>query len=599
MISTFLFHSLTIRFSFGLLVVLASCLPVFAFPEELIDSPMYRDPLVHDLEVVNEFVDARNLWRQALARPESEWKSKAAEAIALAHRKGVKKLDELIPDLLKVLEQQDQHPSVRLAVARTLIILDAKSTAPNLFKLSQSGTLEFRELVEPVFVQWDHQPIHAVWLARLREEHLPQRELILAIRGVASTKQKQASDALRTIVLSDRGHNTVRIEAARSLGILRTEGLESDAKQLASDTTTRGMIERLLATLILKYHPKESAIRILQDLVRDKEPVVATSAAEGLLGLDSKHLLPLINPLLAHPDPNMRSIGVEVIRKEPTLDRITLLANRLEDVHQGVRSKTRKSLEELAGKKEWQERVIREGTKHLGRNPWQSQEQSIILLTHLNYKPAVDRMVELLKSTQSEVFVTAAWGLRKLAVPETLPKVLKYVNERVPSQLKLQQADQVKYGYYDHQLSQLFQFFGYQKYMPADPILRRMIPRIPNPTGSASLESRAAAIWALGMIHAEKADKELIQAVEGRLTDVGTLPPEDPRVRTIAAVILGKMKATDAESSLRKFYIAKQPALDSVNNACGWAIEQITGEIYPKVPPIKKILRDGVFAPVE
>jgi hypothetical protein len=38
------------------------------------------------------------------------------------------------------------------------------------------------------------------------------------------------------------------------------------------------------------------------------------------------------------------------------------------------------------------------------------------------------------------------------------------------------------------------------------------------------------------------------------------------------------MKAKGALGTLRKFYNAKKPSLDPVNNACGWAIEQITGE---------------------
>ena len=42
------------------------------------------------------------------------------------------------------------------------------------------------------------------------------------------------------------------------------------------------------------------------------------------------------------------------------------------------------------------------------------------------------------------------------------------------------------------------------------------------------------------------------------------------------------MKARGAEPVLRQFYPDRKPTLDQVSNACGWALERITGE---KVPP--------------
>jgi hypothetical protein len=42
------------------------------------------------------------------------------------------------------------------------------------------------------------------------------------------------------------------------------------------------------------------------------------------------------------------------------------------------------------------------------------------------------------------------------------------------------------------------------------------------------------------------------------------------------------MKATSTLPTLREYYPSKKPSIDPTNNACGWAIEQITGE---KMPP--------------
>jgi HEAT repeat protein len=106
-----------------------------------------------------------------------------------------------------------------------------------------------------------------------------------------------------------------------------------------------------------------------------------------------------------------------------------------------------------------------------------------------------------------------------------------------------------------------------------------------NPGGKfnpAGVETRAAAAWALGFISEGKPNPDLIGLLEARLTDNNPGPGgmEDDRVRQMAAVSLGRIKAKDSLPTLRRFYEGK-PTLQTVNNACGWAIEQITGEPVP------------------
>src|SRR5258708_29683517 len=91
-------------------------------------------------------------------------------------------------------------------------------------------------------------------------------------------------------------------------------------------------------------------------------------------------------------------------------------------------------------------------------------------------------------------------------------------------------------------------------------------------------ESRAAATWALGLLHEGKAVPDLVSALGGRLNDGRSLPPESQKVRCMAAVTLGRMKASQALASLRLYCREQQPSFDPIHNACGWAIERITGE---------------------
>ena len=152
---------------------------------------------------------------------------------------------------------------------------------------------------------------------------------------------------------------------------------------------------------------------------------------------------------------------------------------------------------------------------------------------------------------------------------------------------------------FDHQLSQLNQLLGQQRFGPAEAVLRQFIPRM---VGSATCaESRAAAIWALGWIREGKPDPALTTALAERLTDDRILPPgpEDTRVRRMAALALGRMKAKEALRSLRRYCPVQEPSDSTIRNACGWAIEQITGAVMAPPKLIHKVQRDSFLTPLE
>jgi HEAT repeat protein len=291
-------------------------------------------------------------------------------------------------------------------------------------------------------------------------------------------------------------------------------------------------------------------------------------------------------------------LGIEVLFLRPTDKHLGLLADKLEDVHPEVRLRARKHLRELARKKELRDKIINEATRVLGGKSWQGLEQATILLAQLDHKPAAGRLVELLAFPRPEVYVSAAWGLRVLAVSETLPGVVSFV---IPKEEQLREAGarrQPTDSTIDHQLSQLNQFLGRQKYRPAEPVLRRFIPRMEMPLANpVGVESRAAAIWALGLIHEGKSVPDLAPALEERLNDVSSIPPEDFRVRRMSAITLGRIKAKEALTSLRNFCPRHQPDLHPVINACGWAVEKLTGETFPPPKPILRVWRDWFLTP--
>jgi hypothetical protein len=149
----------------------------------------------------------------------------------------------------------------------------------------------------------------------------------------------------------------------------------------------------------------------------------------------------------------------------------------------------------------------------------------------------------------------------------------------------------------DHQVSQLVQFLGQQRYAPAESLLREFVPHIqqlfPCP------ESRAAAVWGLGMILEGKTDAKLAEELEVRLKDTTSIPPENVQVRRMAALTIGRLKAVGPLPSLRLYCAEQKPNDDSVHNACGWSIERITGEPMLWSLTIEKVQRDWFLAPSE
>jgi hypothetical protein len=236
----------------------------------------------------------------------------------------------------------------------------------------------------------------------------------------------------------------------------------------------------------------------------------------------------------------------------------------------------------------------------LAGEDWRGLEQASIFLVQLDHKPAATRLVQLLTFQRPEVLVAAGWGLRRLAVPETLPAAARQfqvvyeltqdrrkgaVNESLPvADWDPQLAQFI--AAWDPQLSQLAQFIGQSRYRSAESILRAQVPRRRKPTDAPVIgqESRAACIWALGLFHEGKVEPKLARELEERLNDAPKpMDPGDfPLVREMCAVALGRMKSRESLKSLRHYYVPSYATIERLSPSCGWAIHEITGEPVPQ-----------------
>jgi HEAT repeat protein len=559
---------------------------------------MYRDPDLPLSRVAYKLpAELPGLWIEALERPEADLKSRAAQAIALAHERGFPGMDATVGPLTRELDRADQHPTVRVAVARALVVLDAKSAADGLARLAAADE-DVRDLVEPALAKWDYRPIRAVWLERIARPP-NRRGTILAVRGLAAVKEEKAAPRLRELALGRDVPAAVRLESARALAVIRPAGSEADAQALVADQSPRGITDRLVAASLLRQHQGDEAVRQLQALGRDAEPTVAAIALARLVELNPDHVVPLLDAVLASPDANVRGFGVEVLIHRPTDTHLKLLGDRLNDVHPAVRTRARQGMRDLTAKAELKPVVIREATRVLDGKDWRGLEQAAILLAQLNHKSAASRLVQLLPYDRPEVRVAVGWGLRVLAVPETLGPVLEFFDGEFRAMLppgpKPDRPPAV-----DAQLSHLAQFLGQARYRPADALLRRLIPpRVGKDGNPAGAETRAAAVWAVGLIHEGNPDPALAALFVNRLTATRPFDLEDQRVRRMSAVALGQMKAVDELDTIRFYYKPGHPTLDPVNSACGWAIERITGEKATPPPPMEMTRMDWFLVPAK
>ena len=577
------------------LYLLFSRSPCLHASDSVIDSPMYQIPDLPVPPTVFEFPQkAKALWLRALERPEADMKIKAAGAIALARRRDVKGIETTIAPLVKEFDRSDLHPAARLAIAEALCALDARSAAPSFFQHAQSGNSDLRQLIEPVLARWDHAPARALWLQRLHEPTTPQRNLILAIQALAVVREAKAADRLRELALSNATAGPIRLEAAHALATLRQDGLEKDAAKLVVDVSPRGLVPRLVAAALLRQHRSPQAIELMQRLAVDEESAVAAGAAVRLIEIDPEFLVPALDRLRTSRDANLRTFAVEVLFRRPNAKHIALLGDQLDDLDPDVRAKARQALVKLAAKNELRDPVIASADHMLTTGQWRSREQAAIVLTQLDHKPAAKTLVELLAYPRPEVTVTAAWGLRKLAVPITLPAVTEHVRTTYQN-LRAGKSTAPLWSV-DHRLSQLNQFLGQQKHTSAEPVMRLFVPK-PKLSETPAHEARAAAVWALGLIHDGTMVPDLAAVLEQRLNDTTSIPPEDLRVRLMCALTLGRLRAQAALPSLEKHCPEREWSTGPVSNACGWAIEQITGDKLPPPKTLRVVRRDWFLVP--
>lgn len=540
------------------------------------------------------------LWLQALDRPEAALHLEVAQAVVRAHRLGVAGLDDMTPSLVQALQRDGEPAAARLAIARALVELDARQTAP-LLSAQAGSSLEMAEVVEPALAHWDYRPMRAHWLERLSTSRTTRRRLLLAIQSLGKIGETAAAPALRVLVVDPETPADVRIESARALAVLLPQGMEEHTRELAADKSTEGIAKRLAAATLLSRHSGSIARELLVELASDDEPAVVALAIERLIQLDP-HAVTAIQPkLIANPDARVRRLIVELLAAQQSPAAVALIAKMLDDPHPLVRRDAANALVRLAGVESLAVAVRDAAMTALISPHAEGREQAALVIGSTDHKPAADHLLKLLEDQPPAVSIAAAWALRQLAVPETggaifaklrrdSEGIMAQVAELAPIYAKggNAQIDLQRYPPTYRVAEQLILALGRMRFAAADPFLRAFIPKpIPQVGQPPELEltkqanPRAAALWALGQIHSNAGPPDLVEALRERLDDATPIPAESALVRRTAAASLVTMNARSTAATLREFYDPDADAND-LGRICGWAVEQFTGQELPR-----------------
>ncbi len=566
------------------------CLAVATANGEIrVEFAMDRDPETIAPKAIMIFPEnVLSLWLNALARPEAEMQRMAAETIAEAHAFDLPDIQKAKPALTKIVSAEASHSAARFAAARALIVLDAKEAASVLFEAAQRHGSDLRQLVEPALAKWKFEPARKIWRKRLTTPDTRQRDLILAIRSARESGDAECVETLLAIAHDPLRPVAARFEAARAVGSLTDSGLEEEALRFGNKASV-SIFDRLCEVALLDRHRTDAAQATLLQLAQDAEPSVAAAALVSLNANDPSLVVPIAEQAMRNDDSNVRRQGVITFVARPTPERVVVLARMLDDLHSGLRATVRESLFRLSQTAQL-DTSIREGTSAvLASGSWRGQEQAALLLAALDHKPAAGRLVELLESPRDEVLISAAWGLRKLAVPESLPAILDKAFRQTEFRKKAEPRPSL-----DLQVGLLFEALGLMKHAPAEELLRRYIPK----DMTMGLQSRTAAIWALGHLHAGQPDEELAKLLFERLTDPSLFPPELESVRTMSVVSMARMKTRTQAEPTQNFLFGKGPP-ETMNLKIRWALQEMTGEKFPDLKPAI-VTRSGWFLePVE
>lgn len=550
-----------------------------------VDLPVQRDPALPE-RGVERVLQPRlvELWRAALERDEAELQARAARAIAEVHRRGFDGMALSAPLLARRLGEVE-HPAARVALIDACAALDVREALPVIERLVRDGHREVVLAGDRAMGAMGYAEAGPLWAKRIAEARVAITLRRSAIRAMAKLREQARGETLLTVASDAQQPASLRLEAARALAHtgVAPAGLLSQARALGREDA---WFSRLIGVTMLAAQGDRADAALLTRFAADASPVVAAEALRQLVEVKPAACLELPQPPWRRDDANVRYQATRCLFAHGVAAAFEPLVELLDDTDPAVRQLAHWSLVqrgEREGSPGPSGELLSRVQRMLRRGSWRGMERAALLLGRWDHKPAADRLVERLRHERAEVRVAAAAGLRRLEVGRTLPALLQQAQRNTQRMESLRQEPSTPglLQKIDREQQQIFAAFGVMRHRKADGMLRRYLPKDSFPS-----DSRAAAVWALGKIHLGTPDGSLASKLRGRLSDTSLMEPESSEVRVQAAIALARLGAEANTGALRRFAFDEE-ASDTLQAACRWALEQLTGERQPPLEPKK------------
>ncbi|MEQ9409549.1 MAG: hypothetical protein RIK87_17570 [Fuerstiella sp.] len=453
---------------------------------------------------------------------------------------------ELFAPALRARLEATTQLQVRRACALALAEAGQPDDAALLARFCQPGDEVLSQVLERRLAEWKSDVLLSTWKSRIQSPDGVSRKLVvLACEGAAAVEAVELTEALQALAVSDQVSPTVRKSAAAAVAKLSP----AEAMTSATALLNKDIFDRVVAVTLLQTADKEASLNMAGQLCADPEDAVASLAWKVLLQQNPERLLSRLEEGRAHRDPNVRSVVVKAIGLLPSAERCDMLNDLMADPHIGVRNEARNTLQMLAK----QDDTLRQracgnacDVTANAESSWQQLEQAMLLLGGLRHDACLANCVPLLQHERPEVLVTAAWMLHLMPEP-SLAEAAAAEAVRKWDAIRNLTGTEIQRRAYDEQLAYLCEIAAWTGRTEVSDLCREQFDK----ESGLSSDSRAVALWTLGMLMADSRDSQLKQMYVERVFDDG-LPPEVDIVKSASALSLGLLGSPDAIPDLRR-----------------------------------------------
>ena len=579
----------------GMAVICTALLSGSAFGQrDLIynDWPMFEQPALPEVNQVKFQSDKLvPLWVDALQSDNRELMRLAAHSVAIAASRGLTDLEVATPHLLKLVTNKELPASIRKTAMTALVRLEATESGPQLLALLSSCSIGMKQVIEPTLAQWQTDGAREYWLEVLSTSRSSSVKR-LALRCLSEVATNDDVELLKGYVIDTRASASSRVAAAKGLA----NAVDTSSLELASSLVADGSpdpVTGLVVGWLIRNPPEDGNLEQQAAIARaliDQDGPTSILAARAWLSWDTEKALAVGDVLMKHAESDVRLAFAEKLSVNINEARVNELVDMLDDVDPRNRKQIRIWLE-AACENETLAPIVRERVISLiasvSKDNWWIGEQAIYLAAKLDEKSITPNLVKFLSGTRPELFVTAAWALRKLDDREQLPQVLAYCTKWAPHFPKEELPRDIEHEI-NEQMAHLFQWFGIAKYAEATKVLETFVKK----NGNVRFRIRASATWAMAQILEGDSDNQRwIKILVDRLNDDAPMPPESPLVKRMAVIALAKMGVDDdkIERNIRELQVST-PEYSVLKDGCHWALNKLYGD---PIPPTSDQLVDS------